>query len=109
MAHVRKALSRPPSIPLAHPHAQLSNQAPLPQKLTETARAAQVEFSKQLNESRIKVLQAREDAVHNVLREGYAALAALSKDASKYRALIVDLLVQVRGGVSPTPFRSILM
>lgn len=53
-----------------------------------------VEFSKQLNESRIKVLQAREDAVHNVLREGFAQLAALSKDASKYRALIVDLLVQ---------------
>jgi hypothetical protein len=55
----------------------------------------QVEFSKQLNESRLKVLQAREDAVHAVLHEGYERLAALSKDAAKYKQLIADLLVQV--------------
>ncbi|GAB4815907.1 hypothetical protein N2152v2_002953 [Parachlorella kessleri] len=56
-----------------------------------------VEFSKQLNESRLRVLQAREDAVHAVLREGYDALAALSKDRNKYTQLLADLLVQSLG------------
>ena len=57
-----------------------------------------MEFSKQLNESRLRVLQAREDAVHAVLREGYDTLAALAKDRSKYTALLADLLVQVGCG-----------
>jgi V-type H+-transporting ATPase subunit E len=54
-----------------------------------------VEYSKQLNESRIKVLQAREDAVQTVLHEAFSALAALSNDQAKYKSLLTDLLVQV--------------
>ncbi|PRW33682.1 vacuolar ATP synthase subunit E [Chlorella sorokiniana] len=53
-----------------------------------------VEYSKQLNESRIKVLQAREDAVQTVLHEAFSALAALSNDQAKYKSLLTDLLVQ---------------
>jgi hypothetical protein len=56
----------------------------------------QVEFSKQLNESRIKVLQAREEAVQKLLDEAFAAMAALSTDKAAYKRLLTDLLVQVR-------------
>ncbi|KAI3425324.1 hypothetical protein D9Q98_009088 [Chlorella vulgaris] len=53
-----------------------------------------VEFSKQLNESRIKVLQAREEAVQKLLDEAFAAMAALSSDKAAYKRLLTDLLVQ---------------
>eukprot|EP00887_Chlorella_sp_A99_P000137 scaffold16.g137.t1 len=53
-----------------------------------------VEYSKQLNESRLKVLQAREEAVQSVLREAHDKLAALSKDKGAYQKLLVDLLAQ---------------
>ncbi|KAL4419923.1 hypothetical protein ABPG75_007021 [Micractinium tetrahymenae] len=53
-----------------------------------------VEYSKQLNESRLKVLQAREDAVQTLLHEAFSALAALSKDQAAYKRLLTDLLVQ---------------
>lgn len=53
-----------------------------------------VEYSKQLNESRIKVLGAREEAVQALLHEAFAGLAALSKDQGGYKSLITDLLVQ---------------
>lgn len=56
----------------------------------------QVEYSKQLNESRIKVLQAREDAVQTLLHEAFSSLAAFSKDQAAYKRLLTDLLVQVR-------------
>jgi V-type H+-transporting ATPase subunit E len=55
-----------------------------------------VEFSKQLNESRIRVLQAREEAVQVLLHEAFARLAALSGDKAAYGRLLTDLLVQVR-------------
>ena len=58
-----------------------------------------MEYSKQLNESRIKVLQAREDAVQTLLREAQARLAALSSDRASYKALLQGLLVQVGGWV----------
>jgi hypothetical protein len=58
-----------------------------------------VEYSKQLNESRIKVLAAREEAVQGLLSEAFAQLAALSKDQAAYKRLITDLLVQVGGWV----------
>lgn len=61
----------------------------------------QVEYSKQLNESRIKVLQAREDAVQTLLHEAFSALAALSKDQAAYKRLLTDLLVQVRCSSAP--------
>lgn len=57
-----------------------------------------VEHSKQLNETRIKVLQAREDAVQALLGEAHGSLAALSGDGEAYAAL-----VQVRNFVLILP------
>ena len=54
------------------------------------------EYSKQLNESRIKVLQAQEDALQGILKDAEAGLARVSKDKKKYKALLTDLIVQVR-------------
>jgi len=53
-----------------------------------------IEYSKQLNASRIKVLQAQEDAVQGVLREARDALRNISSDKKKYPALLTDILVQ---------------
>lgn len=53
-----------------------------------------IEFSKQLNASRIKVLQAQDDAVQGVAREAHEALRGISSNAAKYQALLTDLLVQ---------------
>ena len=66
-----------------------------PRPLPRPRPSPQVEYSKQLNESRIRVLAAREEAVQGLLGEAYAALAALSKDAGAYKRLLTDLLVQV--------------
>ncbi len=56
------------------------------------------ERSKQLNNTRIKVLQAREDAVQKVVKESQAKLSDISKDSKRYKALLIDLIVQVRPG-----------
>ena len=72
---------------------------PTPPPSTPPHPLPQVEYSKQLNESRIKVLQAREDAVQTLLREAQARLAALSSDRASYKALLQGLLVQVGGWV----------
>ncbi len=53
------------------------------------------EYSKQLNESRLKVLQARENAVHELIHDAQQSLAGISKDQQKYKTLLSDLLVQV--------------
>jgi V-type H+-transporting ATPase subunit E len=53
-----------------------------------------IEYSKQLNASRIKVLQTREDVVHGILDEARKQLAGFPKDKKKYEALLTDLLVQ---------------
>ena len=54
------------------------------------------EYSKQLNESRLKVLQARENAVHELINDAQQGLTSFSKDQQKYKTLLADLLVQVR-------------
>ena len=59
------------------------------------------ERSKQLNNTRIKVLQAREDAVQHVVKESQAKLADISKDPKKYKTLLVDLIVQVSMHLAP--------
>ena len=84
----------------AQPNACFKHSPPLPAPPLPTPPlpCTQVEYSKQLNESRIRVLAAREEAVQGLLGEAYAALAALSKDASAYKRLLTDLLVQVRLG-----------
>lgn len=53
------------------------------------------EYSKQLNESRLKVLQARENAVHELVHDAQQSLASIAKDQAKYKTLLADLLVQV--------------
>ncbi|KAL3147417.1 hypothetical protein ABBQ38_014481 [Trebouxia sp. C0009 RCD-2024] len=53
-----------------------------------------IEYSKQLNESRLKVLQARENAVHELINEAQQGLTSFSKDQQKYKGLLADLLVQ---------------
>ena len=53
------------------------------------------EYSKQLNESRIKVLQARETSVHNIVKEAHGKLIEISKNKKQYSTLLTDLTVQV--------------
>ncbi len=53
------------------------------------------EYSKQLNESRLKVLQARENAVHELIHDAQQSLAGIAKDTAKYKTLLTDLLLQV--------------
>ena len=53
-----------------------------------------VDYSKQLNESRIKVLQARENAVRSILSEAQRRLLALSKDPARYQVLLRGLLIE---------------
>ena len=62
------------------------------------------EYSKQLNESRLKVLQARENAVHDLIHDAQQGLPSFSKDQQKYKTLLTDLLVQVRRGCKPACF-----
>ena len=54
------------------------------------------DYSKQLNDSRIAILQARDEAIHSILTEAHGQLIALSKNKGKYKGLLADLLVQVR-------------
>ena len=65
------------------------------------------EYSKQLNDSRIAILQARDEAIHSILKEAKGQLVALSKNKGKYKALLADLIAQVRLQLSPSaPFAS---
>ena len=57
---------------------------------------ARSEYSKQLNESRIKVLQAREDAVQGIVKEAHKKLGSITADKKAYRSLLTDLTVQAR-------------
>ncbi len=52
------------------------------------------EYSKQLNASRLKVLQSRENSVASIIKEAGDALTKVSKD-KKYKDLLGDLLIQV--------------
>lgn len=53
------------------------------------------ERSKQVNESRLKVLRAREEALASALAAAKAAAASrAAADAGKYKALLVDLALQ---------------
>ena len=57
---------------------------------------ARSEYSKQLNDSRIKVLQAREDAVQGIIKEAHNKLGSVTADKKAYRSLLTDLTVQAR-------------
>ncbi len=54
------------------------------------------EYSKQLNEMRIKVLAAREAAIQEIVAEAKTKLREVSKNPATYKKLMTDLLVQVR-------------
>lgn len=53
------------------------------------------EYSKQLNEQRIKVLSAREAAIQEIVNEAKLKLREVSKNPTTYKKLLTDLLVQV--------------
>lgn len=53
-----------------------------------------VEYSKKLNESRLKVLQAREDAIQGLLVEAQKQLVSLSMNSAEYGDLMLQLIVQ---------------
>jgi V-type H+-transporting ATPase subunit E len=54
-----------------------------------------VDYSKQLNESRIRVLQAQEVAVRGILDEAQDRLVALTtKDRARYKTLLKNLLIE---------------
>ena len=53
-----------------------------------------VEFSKQLNESRLKILQAQDDAVRAIQTDAQTRLGALSNDQAAYGRLLQGLLVE---------------
>ena len=53
-----------------------------------------VEYSKRLNENRIRVLQAREDAVQALLRDAQASLLSLSLNTAEYSRLMLSLIVE---------------
>ncbi|PNH03090.1 V-type proton ATPase subunit E1 [Tetrabaena socialis] len=53
-----------------------------------------IEYSKQLNEMRLKVLTAKEAAVQEVITEAKARLRDVSKNPALYKKLMQDILVQ---------------
>lgn len=60
-----------------------------------TCRPCHSEYSKQLNEMRLKVLAAKEAAVQDIITDAKARLRDVSKNPSTYKKLLQDLLVQV--------------
>jgi V-type H+-transporting ATPase subunit E len=53
-----------------------------------------VEYSKQLNESRLKILQAQDDAVRAIQKDAQTRLGALSNDQNAYGNLLQVLLIE---------------
>ena len=53
------------------------------------------EYSKQLNESRILILQAREDALQGIVQEAHAKLSKITGNKKQYTSLLTDLILQV--------------
>eukprot|EP00877_Chromochloris_zofingiensis_P009622 jgi/Chrzof1/4913/Cz15g04090.t1 len=53
-----------------------------------------IEYSKTLNEVRLKVLAAREEAIQGVVKEARNKVKDVSKNPQQYKRLLQDLLVQ---------------
>ena len=53
------------------------------------------EYSKQLNEMRLKVLTAKEASIQEILHEAKTKLKDVSKNTASYKKLVQDLTVQV--------------
>lgn len=71
---------------------KLSQQFEKRRKQIETRK--KIAFSHALNHARLETLKARDDLVHRVQDEAQVALVALSKDTSKYRTLLKNLVQQ---------------
>jgi hypothetical protein len=54
------------------------------------------EYSKTLNDARLKVLAARETAIQTVVKEARSRVRDLARNPTAYKKLLQDLLVQVR-------------
>lgn len=73
---------------------------PCPPPPTPPPRSAPLthrEYSKTLNDARLKVLAAREAAIQTVVREARTRVRDVATDGNAYRKLMQDLLVQVCG------------
>mmetsp|Transcript_30338 Transcript_30338/g.58312 ORF Transcript_30338/g.58312 Transcript_30338/m.58312 type:complete len:224 (+) Transcript_30338:87-758(+) len=53
-----------------------------------------IEYSTQLNEARLRLLQARDDLVSDTLKAAGSKLTEVSKDAKAYKKLLVNLTMQ---------------
>jgi hypothetical protein len=62
---------------------------------TQPNHAIHSEYSKTLNDARLKVLAAREAAIQAVLREVRGHVRDLARNPTSYKKLLQDLLVQV--------------
>lgn len=56
------------------------------------------EYSKTLNDARLKVLAARETAIQSVVKEARARVRDLARNPTSYKKLLQDLIVQVGAG-----------
>ncbi|KAK9786795.1 hypothetical protein WJX73_001527 [Symbiochloris irregularis] len=56
-----------------------------------------IEYSKQLNDSRIAILSSRDEAIRSILTEAKGQLVTLSKNKGKYKSLLTDLIAQAMG------------
>lgn len=56
------------------------------------------EYSKTLNDARLKVLAARETAIQSVVKEARMRVRDLARNPTAYKKLLQDLLVQVGRG-----------
>lgn len=63
--------------------------------LTSDAPMPCSEYSKQLNDSRIMILQAREDALQGIVKDVQSKLSQYSSNKKKYTSLLTDLILQV--------------
>ena len=58
------------------------------------------EYSKQLNDSRIMILQAREDALQGIVKDVQSKLSQVASNKKKYSSLLTDLILQVVTGMA---------
>jgi V-type H+-transporting ATPase subunit E len=53
-----------------------------------------IAFSNELNQSRLRILKAREEGIQKLLTEAHQRLSSLTKDTNKYKELLKKLIVQ---------------
>eukprot|EP01117_Protostelium_nocturnum_P010916 TRINITY_DN3941_c0_g1_i1.p1 TRINITY_DN3941_c0_g1~~TRINITY_DN3941_c0_g1_i1.p1 ORF type:complete len:235 (-),score=103.82 TRINITY_DN3941_c0_g1_i1:119-823(-) len=53
-----------------------------------------IDASNELNESRLRILKAKEEGIQRILSVAHRKLAEVSKDAAQYKRLLKDLLLQ---------------